>query len=117
MRAKMLGYPAYGMRASMGAEGRTARGLLPFLPYLHCPSPTRAGPLFTRKGAIQMLHQVEELKAEASAAIETAEDESALAAAESKYLGRKGSVTALLRSMGKVDPSERATIGRAVNDA
>jgi len=64
-----------------------------------------------------MLHQVEELKAEASAAIETAEDESALAAAESKYLGRKGSVTALLRSMGKVDPSERATIGRAVNDA
>lgn len=64
-----------------------------------------------------MLQQVEKLKAEATAAIEAAPDESALAAVESKYLGRKGSVTALLRSMGKVDPSERATIGRAVNDA
>ena len=64
-----------------------------------------------------MLQEVETLRAEALAAIAAAEDEPTLDSAQSRYLGRKGSVTALLRSMGKVDPSQRAEVGSAVNDA
>ena len=64
-----------------------------------------------------MLREVETLRSEALAAISAAEDEKALDSVQCRYLGRKGSVTALLRSMGKVDPSRRAEVGSAVNDA
>jgi len=64
-----------------------------------------------------MLEDVDKLKAEALAAVAAAPDQAALAAAQGRFLGRKGSLTALLRSMGKIDPAQRATFGKAVNEA
>ncbi len=64
-----------------------------------------------------MLDQVEQVQEEALRAIAEAADEAALQAAQARYLGRKGSLTALLRSMGSVEPSQRASVGKAVNEA
>ncbi|MCH2170999.1 phenylalanine--tRNA ligase subunit alpha [Myxococcota bacterium] len=41
----------------------------------------------------------------------------ALNAVRSRYLGRKGEVTSVLRSLGDADPSERASLGQAANRA
>jgi len=64
-----------------------------------------------------MLDQVAQVKSDALTAIADAADEAALAAAQARYLGRKGELTALLRSMGKVEPSQRGVVGKAVNEA
>ena len=41
----------------------------------------------------------------------------ALTEVRSRYLGKKGSVAHVLRGLGDVDPSERALLGKAANDA
>ena len=54
-----------------------------------------------------------------SARRELAEADSlqALTEVRARYLGKKGSVAQLLRGLGGVDPSERALLGKAANDA
>src|ERR1700712_4990608 len=55
------------------------------------------------------------LERETLAAIEGAPDEGALEAARVAALGKKGSVSALLATLGKMAPEERKTRGAAIN--
>jgi phenylalanyl-tRNA synthetase alpha chain len=64
-----------------------------------------------------MLDQLKQLEAEALAALETVEDGEALAAWHRQYLGKKGSLTVLLRSVGTLPKEERPAFGRATNEA
>jgi phenylalanyl-tRNA synthetase alpha chain len=60
---------------------------------------------------------LEQLERQARAEIEAAESLQALTEARARYLGRKGSVSELLRSIGRLDPAERSARGQAVNAA
>jgi phenylalanyl-tRNA synthetase alpha chain len=55
------------------------------------------------------------LKDETLAAIDSADDEAALEAARVAALGKKGSISALLATLGKLSPEERKTQGAAIN--
>src|SRR6195952_5898571 len=55
------------------------------------------------------------LERETLAAIEGAPDEGALEAARVAALGKKGSISALLATLGKLAPEERKTRGAAIN--
>jgi phenylalanyl-tRNA synthetase alpha chain len=60
---------------------------------------------------------LDEILERARAELEAAETLPALTAARARYLGRKGSVAALLRSIGGLDAEERARRGQQVNAA
>lgn len=62
-----------------------------------------------------MTTELDILKAEITAAIEAASDEQALDAVRVGALGKKGSVSALLATLGKMTPEERQTMGPAIN--
>jgi len=55
------------------------------------------------------------LERETLAAIDAASDESALEAARVAALGKKGSISALLATLGKLTPDERKSRGAAIN--
>jgi phenylalanyl-tRNA synthetase alpha chain len=55
------------------------------------------------------------LRAETLAAIAAAPDESALESARVAALGKKGSISALLGTLGKMSPDERKSAGAAIN--
>jgi len=59
--------------------------------------------------------QIETLRAELTAAINGAADQGALEASRIAALGKKGSVSALLASLGGMAPEERKTAGPAIN--
>ena len=59
----------------------------------------------------------ETLLAEALQAIEQATDERALDALRVQYLGKKGSFTELLKSLGKLPAEERPAVGEGINRA
>ncbi|MCH7708791.1 MAG: phenylalanine--tRNA ligase subunit alpha [Myxococcales bacterium] len=59
--------------------------------------------------------EIQELERSARREIAGAESPQALTEARARYLGRKGSVSALLRTLGDLDPEERAARGQAVN--
>ena len=59
--------------------------------------------------------QIDSLRAELSAAIATAADEAALDSVRVSALGKKGSVSALLASLGTMAPQERKSAGPAIN--
>jgi phenylalanyl-tRNA synthetase alpha chain len=58
---------------------------------------------------------IEHIYKEAIAAIEQA-DTDGLRAAEVEYLGRKGKLTQLLRTLGELEPARRAATGRRLNE-
>jgi phenylalanyl-tRNA synthetase alpha chain len=60
---------------------------------------------------------LEELAREARAAIEAADTAEALTQVRSRYLGKKGSVAQVLRSIGELPPEERGKLGAAANQA
>lgn len=60
-------------------------------------------------------HQISTLRADLSAAISAAGDEAALDAVRVSALGKKGSVSALLASLGAMAPEERKSAGPAIN--
>ncbi len=62
-------------------------------------------------------HDLPRLEAEATAALEAAADLPALAEAKARFLGKKGTVSAVLRSLGGLPPEERSRVGAAVNAA
>ena len=64
-----------------------------------------------------MLDQLKQLEVDALIALEAMEDSEALAAWNRQHLGKKGSLTALLRSVGTLPKEERPAFGRAVNEA
>ncbi len=62
-------------------------------------------------------HSVDELLAQARADMSAASSTQELSEVRARYLGKKGSVSRLLRSLGKLDPAERKAHGQAVNAA
>ncbi|WP_100405057.1 phenylalanine--tRNA ligase subunit alpha [Bacillus solitudinis] len=63
-----------------------------------------------------MRERLEELKDEALAKVENAEDVKALQEVRVAYLGKKGPITEVLRGMGKLSAEERPVIGQMAND-
>jgi len=61
--------------------------------------------------------KVEKIRAKALAEIQTASSERTLDAVRVEYLGRKGRLTALLKSLGTLDVSERPAAGAEINAA
>ena len=59
--------------------------------------------------------QIETLRTELSAAIAAADNEAALDAVRVAALGKKGSVSALLATLGSMAPEERKSAGPAIN--
>jgi phenylalanyl-tRNA synthetase alpha chain len=63
-----------------------------------------------------MLRQLEQLHHDALGEIEKITAADALQAWESKYIGRKGDVTTLVRSVGQLPKEERADFGKRANE-
>ncbi len=62
------------------------------------------------------LDRLRTLEQEASRAIGVAPTAQFLVEVRARFLGRKGSVSSLLRSIGKLGPGERAKLGKAANE-
>lgn len=60
---------------------------------------------------------IAELEAEAKKEIAKAKSSSALKAIESKYLGKQGSISSLMKQIGALPPDEKPKFGAAVNEA
>lgn len=63
-----------------------------------------------------MLQQLEQLGQEAATELEAAWNGAGLDHWYSRYLGRKGSLTGLLRRIGELSPQDRAEFGRRANE-
>ncbi|MBQ2016391.1 MAG: phenylalanine--tRNA ligase subunit alpha [Clostridia bacterium] len=63
-----------------------------------------------------MREQLEQIRAEAEAAMENAASLQELDAVRVKYLGKKGELTAVLKTMGKLSPEERPKVGQMANE-
>ena len=61
------------------------------------------------------MQALDELKAEAIAAIESAADSAALEKLRVEWLGKKGRVTDLLKSLGQLNADERPKVGAEIN--
>ena len=61
------------------------------------------------------MQALDELKAEATAAIESAADSAALEKLRVEWLGKKGRVTDLLKSLGQLTADERPKVGAEIN--
>mgnify|MGYP001290142206 FL=1 len=61
------------------------------------------------------MQTLDDLKAEATAAIQSAADPVALDKLRVEWLGKKGRVTDLLKSLGKLDAEERPKVGAEIN--
>ena len=61
------------------------------------------------------MQALDDLKAEATAAIELAADSTALEKLRVEWLGKKGRVTNLLKALGKLDAEERPRVGAEIN--
>jgi len=62
-----------------------------------------------------MIANPNQIQSEALAALEVVQDAEALAEWHRQYLGKKGAVTSLLRSLGDLPPQERPAFGQAAN--
>lgn len=62
-----------------------------------------------------MVERIEEIEAEAKAAIEVAESASELEDARVKYLGRKAELTGILRGIAELPPEQRGPVGSTGN--
>ena len=64
-----------------------------------------------------MLERIEEIRAEAAAAIEVAGSSAALEELRVRYLGRKAELTSILRGIAELPQEERGAVGGAANKA
>ncbi len=64
----------------------------------------------------RLLKQVEELQVQARQELNSITDAGGAESCRVRYLGRKGLVTAVLKSMGQVAPEDRPAVGQAVNE-
>ncbi|HEX6153458.1 MAG TPA: phenylalanine--tRNA ligase subunit alpha [Solirubrobacterales bacterium] len=64
-----------------------------------------------------MLERIEEIRAEAAAAIEGAGSSAELEELRVRYLGRKAELTSILRGIAELPPEERGQVGGAANRA
>lgn len=63
------------------------------------------------------MSDIEQLVAQATAEFAGIEDASALEQAKARFLGKSGSITELLKGLGKLDPEARKAAGAAINSA
>ncbi len=63
-----------------------------------------------------MKEQLAKIRGEALAAMEGAQSAAELDALRVQYLGKKGELTAVLKSMGKLSPEERPAMGQLANE-
>ena len=63
------------------------------------------------------MEDLQQLVSQAIDAVGVAADEAALDEVRVAYLGKKGRITALSKSLGKLDPSERPAAGARSNSA
>ena len=63
-----------------------------------------------------MLEQLAQLETEALQALEQAQTPEDLDRWYHAYLGRKGALTAILRSVGSLPPEERPAVGQRANE-
>ncbi len=63
-----------------------------------------------------MQEQLSKMQADALAALETVQDREALSAWHRQYLGKKGQLTKMLRSVGELPKEERPAFGRQANE-
>ena len=61
-------------------------------------------------------HNLLSLEAEAQTALTAATDVAALEQVRVRYLGRKGSVAAVLRGLGDLEPAARPVVGKVANE-
>jgi len=64
-----------------------------------------------------VLERIEEIRAEAAAAIEAAGNSAELEELRVRYLGRKAELTSILRGIAELPPDERGQVGGAANRA
>jgi phenylalanyl-tRNA synthetase alpha chain len=64
-----------------------------------------------------MLERIEEIRAEATAAIAAADSSAALEELRVRYLGRKAELTMILRGIAELPPEERGKVGGGANKA
>jgi phenylalanyl-tRNA synthetase alpha chain len=63
-----------------------------------------------------MIHDLEELRLKAVAELNSAETEEALLSIKTRYLGRKGLLTGLLRNVSQAPPEEKPHFGKRSNE-
>ena len=63
------------------------------------------------------MDNLDQLVASATADFAAATEPAKLEDAKARYLGKEGSLTALLKGLGKLPPDERKTAGAAINVA
>jgi phenylalanyl-tRNA synthetase alpha chain len=63
-----------------------------------------------------MIHELDELRARAIAELNQAETEEALSAIRTRYLGRKGLLTGLLRNISRIPEEQRPLFGKCSNE-
>lgn len=61
------------------------------------------------------MNDITQLKTELTQMVDAANDLEAIEAARVSALGKKGKITALMKTLGKMDPEERKTTGAALN--
>ncbi len=66
--------------------------------------------------ATELRARLEQVRAAATAGIEAAADEAAVEQLRTELLGRSGTLTGLLRTLGTVDPADRPAIGVLANE-
>jgi phenylalanyl-tRNA synthetase alpha chain len=66
---------------------------------------------------VDLIEKVEQLKRQALAELEKAGDLRQLEELHSRYLGRKGEIKAVLRSLGQLSAEDRPRVGHSVNQA
>ncbi len=66
---------------------------------------------------LSMQHQLDELVAEATLAIESTSDLKVLNDLRVQYLGKKGKITDLMKGLGKLSAQERPAAGQMINSA
>jgi len=64
---------------------------------------------------VELLEQVRRLRAKAEAALKAVETPEALEEIRRQFLGRKGELNALLRSLAQLPPEERRVVGVEAN--
>src|SRR5690348_16873070 len=62
------------------------------------------------------MDQIENIQQEALAEVEKIKDSNALHEWEGKYLGAKGAITSMLRTIGSLPKEERADFGKRANE-
>lgn len=65
---------------------------------------------------VKMKEQLQNIKEQATKALTACTDIKELDALRVKYLGKKGELTAILKSMGKLSPEERPVMGQLANE-